>query len=66
MTPHVIAELVEMSGPYEAAYVKDGAAAIEEAHRRRPHACLLDVDMPALSGIAAAQKIHKESTRGVL
>jgi DNA-binding NarL/FixJ family response regulator len=40
--------------------VKDGRALLEEASRLKPDVCLMDISMPILNGIEAAQQL-KES-----
>ena len=44
------AAILESSGRYEAIIVNDSARAIATAVQFQPHAMLLDVDMPGLSG----------------
>jgi CheY-like chemotaxis protein len=39
----------------------DGASALEEAARFRPHVALLDLGMPALDGYDVARRIRRES-----
>jgi len=42
------------------ATVGDGAQAVEQALRLRPDICFLDIRMPALSGLQAAQALAED------
>jgi CheY-like chemotaxis protein len=54
----VLAALIEDSGPYEAIPATDGQEALELSLERQPAAAVLDVDMPVMDGIVAAQAIR--------
>lgn len=46
-----------------AGVVRDGRAAVEESLRKDPDVILMDISMPVLSGIEAAQKLIEMHTR---
>jgi CheY-like chemotaxis protein len=46
---------------YHVRVVHDGSEAWEEARSFRPHAAILDIGMPGLTGIAVCQAIRAES-----
>lgn len=55
-----IAALLARSGFKVVGPVADGHAAIELARAQRPDVCMLDIDMPGVDGLAAAQRIIAE------
>jgi len=61
-------DLVEMlrEENYDVIEAGDGAAAVELARRHTPDLCILDVKMPVMDGIAAAQRISDERIAPVL
>jgi CheY-like chemotaxis protein len=52
-------KLARCAASHETIAVKDGRAALEMALERYPDAALLDVDLPLIGGIEAAQAMHK-------
>ena len=50
-------EMLEEEGYVVVAEVGDGQAAVEQAEQLRPDLVVLDVQMPVLDGIAAAEQI---------
>lgn len=56
----ILAQLVELSTAYETVYAKDGAEALDQARRRRPDACVFDIDMPSIGGIEAAKTLQDQ------
>lgn len=59
-------EMLEEEGYSVVGEAGDGQAAIELAREHRPDLCILDVKMPVLDGISAAEKIAEESIAPVL
>lgn len=55
-----LATLLELRG-HSVRMASDGAAAVEEAERFRPHVALLDISMPVLDGYASAAAIRAKS-----
>src|SRR5215213_7478280 len=54
-----LAEMLAEEGYAVVAQAADGAAAVELAERERPDLVILDVKMPVLDGIAAAEQIAR-------
>src|SRR3954447_10358417 len=54
-----LAEMLGEEGDAVVAQAADGAAAVELAVRERPDLVILDVKMPVLDGIAAAEQIAR-------
>src|SRR4051812_1109511 len=52
-----LGELLDLHG-YEVLCIADGNAVVAAVARFRPHAVLLDLRMPGLQGLAAAQAIR--------
>jgi response regulator NasT len=50
-------EMLEEEGYVVVAEVGDGASAVRRAEELRPDLCILDVKMPALDGLSAAEQI---------
>jgi response regulator NasT len=50
-------EMLEEEGYLVVAEVGDGASAVRRAEELRPDLCILDVKMPALDGLSAAEQI---------
>ncbi len=61
-----LAEMLTEEGYEVVAQAADGAAAVELAVRHRPDVVLLDVKMPVLDGISAAEQIVASRTAPVL
>ncbi len=59
-------ETLEEAGHEVVAEAADGAAALELARREKPDVAILDVKMPRMDGIQAAEAITKESICAVL
>ena len=59
----LMAELVELTTPYETVAAKDGREALELARQRRPDVAILDIDMPQIGGIEAARMLRSEFGR---
>ena len=59
-------EMLEEEGYTVVGEAGDGQAALELAREHRPDLCILDVKMPVLDGISAAEKIAEESIAPVL
>ncbi|AXK37594.1 response regulator [Streptomyces armeniacus] len=59
-------EMLEEEGYTVVGEAGDGQAAVELAREHRPDLCILDVKMPVLDGISAAEKIAEESIAPVL
>jgi len=59
-------ETLEEAGYEVVAEAADGATALELARRERPDVAILDVKMPRMDGIQAAEAITKESICAVL
>ena len=55
-----LAEMLEEEGYEVVAAVGDGQSAVERAEEHRPDLVVLDVKMPRLDGIAAAQRIAEQ------
>ncbi|MFN2626310.1 MAG: ANTAR domain-containing response regulator [Mycobacteriales bacterium] len=53
-------EMLQEEGYDVCAEVGDGAAAVAQAQQQRPDLVILDVKMPVLDGIAAAQQIARD------
>ena len=51
--------LLEREGYQVVADVSDGRQAVNLARRLQPHIAVLDITMPGLNGLAAAQKIRR-------
>ncbi|GAA4203338.1 response regulator [Actinocatenispora rupis] len=60
MRAGIAAILATDAGIEVVAEVGDGRAAVDAAHRYRPDVALLDIRMPVLDGLAAAQRIRLE------
>jgi signal transduction histidine kinase/CheY-like chemotaxis protein len=58
-----LAMLLEMNG-HEVSVVHCGEAALQAAHRERPHAVILDIGMPDVSGYEVARRIRAEAWGG--
>jgi two-component system, NarL family, response regulator NreC len=56
--------IVSKSGWEVCGEAKDGNEAIEKARELRPDVILLDVSMPGLSGLEAAQHLRQEAAQG--
>jgi two-component system, response regulator PdtaR len=54
-----LAEMLDEEGYAVVGQAADGAAAVELAERERPDLVILDVKMPVLDGIAAAERIAR-------
>lgn len=54
-----LALLIGMMDGYEVRTVHDGAAAVSAAEEWRPHAALLDLDMPVVDGFGACAAIRR-------
>lgn len=50
---------VVCSGPITVAIAHDGAQAVASARERPPAAVILDIDMPVMNGIEAAESIRR-------
>jgi response regulator NasT len=61
-----LAEMLEEEGYDVVAQVGDGAAAVAQAESLRPDLVILDVRMPVLDGIAAAERIAAQRIAPVL
>ena len=62
----LVAFKLEQAG-FEVISVEDGQTALEEARARRPTLAVLDVSMPAMSGIEVCQRLRADpSTAGML
>ena len=62
----LVAFKLEQAG-FEVIAVEDGQAALEQARARRPALAVLDVSMPALSGIDVCRMLRAEpATAGML
>ncbi|MGP3988027.1 ANTAR domain-containing response regulator [Streptomyces sp. 3N207] len=59
-------EMLEEEGYTVVGEAGDGQRAVELAREHRPDLCILDVKMPVLDGISAAEKIAEESIAPVL
>ncbi|CAM3745763.1 ANTAR domain-containing response regulator [Streptomyces albus] len=59
-------EMLEEEGYTVVGEAGDGRRAVELAREHRPDLCILDVKMPELDGISAAEKIAEESIAPVL
>ncbi|MGW7515633.1 ANTAR domain-containing response regulator [Streptomyces sp. NPDC054796] len=59
-------EMLEEEGYTVVGEAGDGQTAIELAREHRPDLCILDVKMPVLDGISAAEKIAEEGIAPVL
>ncbi|WP_431032850.1 ANTAR domain-containing response regulator [Streptomyces sp. P6-2-1] len=59
-------EMLEEEGYTVVGEAGDGQSAVELARRHRPDLVILDVKMPVLDGISAAEKIAEESIAPVL
>ncbi|MBQ0864930.1 ANTAR domain-containing response regulator [Streptomyces smyrnaeus] len=59
-------EMLEEEGYTVVGEAGDGRQAVELAREHRPDLCILDVKMPVLDGISAAEKIAEESIAPVL
>jgi two-component system, response regulator PdtaR len=59
-------EMLEEEGYTVVGEAGDGQAAIELAREHRPDLCILDVKMPVLDGISAAERIAEETIAPVL
>ncbi|NGO68438.1 response regulator [Streptomyces boncukensis] len=59
-------EMLEEEGYTVVGEAGDGQAALDLAREHRPDLCILDVKMPVLDGISAAEKIAEESIAPVL
>ncbi len=59
-------EMLEEEGYSVVGEAGDGAKAVELAREHRPDLVILDVKMPVLDGISAAEKIAEESIAPVL
>ena len=59
-------EMLEEEGYSVVGEAGDGQAAIELAREHRPDLCILDVKMPVLDGISAAERIAEEAIAPVL
>jgi DNA-binding NarL/FixJ family response regulator len=59
---HYLREILEKEFPAHAPVVEagDGEATVELALKHRPELCVLDIQMPKLSGVKAARAIWKE------
>lgn len=55
----LIADLIERSIACEALAVKDGATALATVLARRPAACVLETDLPTMSGIEVARAVQE-------
>ena len=55
-----LAEMLEEAGFEVVAQAADGAEAVELVGTERPDVVIMDVKMPVLDGISAAEKIHAE------
>ncbi|APW39597.1 hypothetical protein RD110_22285 [Rhodoferax koreense] len=55
----LMAEFLKRRTDWDAAAMKDGAEVLEEARRRRPDICILDIDMPRIGGIQAARELRR-------
>ncbi|MEZ5307063.1 MAG: response regulator transcription factor [Pyrinomonadaceae bacterium] len=60
-----VAELLEREFPENAPVIEvsDGDVAVEQTLEERPELCILDIQMPNLSGVKAAKQIWKEYPR---
>lgn len=59
-------EMLEEEGYTVVGEAGDGQTAIELAREHRPDLCILDVKMPVMDGISAAERITEESIAPVL
>lgn len=59
-------EMLEEEGYTVVGEAGDGQTALDLAREHRPDLCILDVKMPVLDGISAAEKIAEESIAPVL
>ncbi|WP_240649131.1 response regulator [Streptomyces sp. Z26] len=59
-------EMLEEEGYTVVGEAGDGQTAVELAREHRPDLCILDVKMPVLDGISAAEKIAEENIAPVL
>jgi CheY-like chemotaxis protein len=55
--------LLKNLGSHEVFMSYDGAAALEEAERRRPDIILLDIGLPKMDGYQVANRLRRQSRR---
>ena len=58
-----IREILEMAGYEVAGEAADGLDAVELCRTEKPDLALLDIKMPLMDGLSAAEAIHRESSR---
>lgn len=54
----VFAEFLREFSVREVTWTLNGAEALAVARERRPDVCVLDIEMPVMGGIEAAQQLH--------